>query len=166
MTRSEQPSGEAPHGPAADDALTVDSRERAVRALLRYAPVRRLWSAQFTGGIADALSVLVLLLLALHTAVAPAAGQPAFGGGYRGVAFAVAAVFGARLLSTLLFGAVLLAPVSSLVAPSGPLDRRWTMVGADGLRIVALVIAPLWISWTPHKAFALLLVTVFVTGVA
>lgn len=166
MTRSEQPSGEAPHGPAADDALTVDSRERAVRALLRYAPVRRLWSAQFTGGIADALSVLVLLLLALHTAVAPAAGQPAFGGGYRGVAFAVAAVFGARLLSTLLFGAALLGPVSSLVAPSGPLDRRWTMVGADGLRIVALVIAPLWISWTPHKAFALLLVTVFVTGVA
>jgi dTMP kinase len=166
MTRSEQPSGEAPHGLAADDALTVDSRERAVRALLRCAPLRRLWSAQFTGAVADALSVLVLLLLALHAAVAPAAGQPVFGTGYRGVAFAVAAVFGARLLATLLFGAALLGPVSALVAPSGPLDRRWTMVGADALRVVALVIAPLWIAWTPGNAFALLLVTVFVTGVA
>ncbi len=135
-------------------------------ALLRYAPLRRLWGAQFTGGIADALSVLVLLLLALHAAFAPAAGQPVFGGGYRGVSFAVAAVFGARLLATLLFGAVLLGPVSALVAPSGPLDRRWTMAGADALRIVALVVAPLWIAWTPGNAFALLLVTVFVTGVA
>jgi dTMP kinase len=166
MTRSEQPSGEAPHGPATDDALTVDSRERAVRALLRHAPLRRLWGAHFTSAVADALSVLVLLLLSLHAAAAPAAGQPVFGGGYRGVAFVVAAFFGARLLATLLFGAVLLGPVSALVGASGPLDRRWTMVGADGLRVVALVIAPLWIAWTPQKAFALLLVTVFVTGVA
>ena len=117
-------------GPAADDALAADSRERAVRALLRHAPLRRLWSAQFTSAVGDVLALLVLLLLALQAAVVvPAAGgEPVFGGGYRGVAFAVAAVFGVRLFATFLFGAVLLGPLSALTAPSGPLDRRWTMV--------------------------------------
>ncbi|MCT2589925.1 dTMP kinase [Streptomyces sp. N2-109] len=168
MTRPEQPTGVAPGGPAADDALAAESRERAVRALLRYGPLRRLWSAQFTGGVGDALAVLVLLLLALQAAIlAPLTGSdPIFGGGYRGIAFAVAAVFGARLLATFLFGALLLGPLSSLTAPGGALDRRWTMIGADGFRAVALVIAPLWIEWTPENAFAVLLITVFVTGVA
>ncbi|CCK28489.1 thymidylate kinase [Streptomyces davaonensis JCM 4913] len=159
MTRAEQPT--APN-PAPDEALAADSRERAVRALLRRPQLRRLWSAQLVGGVGDVLALLVLVLLALQAAIA----EGSFGGGYRGVAFAVATVFGARILATLLFGAVLLGPLTSLTSKEGPLDRLWTMVGADGLRAALLIVAPLWIDWTPENALALLLVTVFVTGVA
>ncbi|MFI1799286.1 dTMP kinase [Streptomyces sp. NPDC020379] len=158
MTRAEQPTVETP----TSGALAEDSRERAVRALLRLPPLRRLWSAQFVGGIGDALALLVLLLLSFQAAVA--AGS--FGGGYRGAALAVAAVLGARLLATLLFGAVLLGPVSSLIAPNGPLDRRWTMLVADGVRVALLAVAPLWTGWTGTRALALLLVSAFVVGVA
>ncbi|MET7514022.1 dTMP kinase [Streptomyces sp. NPDC005480] len=159
MTRAEQPTAQ---NPAPDDALVADSRERAVRALLRVPQLKRLWSAQLVGGIGDALGLLVLVVLALQTAVS----EGSFGGGYRGVAFAVAAVFGARVLSTLLFGAVLLGPLTSLTSTDGPLDRRWTMVGADGVRAALLIVAPLWIDWTPDNALAVLLVTAFVVGVA
>ncbi|MFE7645202.1 dTMP kinase [Streptomyces phaeoluteigriseus] len=159
MTRAEQPTA---HHPAPDDALVADSRERAVRALLREPQLRRLWSAQLVSGVGDALALLVLVLLALQAAIA----EGAFGGGYRGVAFAVAIVFAVRVLATVLFGAVLLGPLTSLTSPDGPLDRRWTMVGADGVRAALLLVAPLWIDWTPDDALALLLVTVFVTGVA
>lgn len=159
MTRAEQPT--APH-PAPDEALAADSRERAVRALLRRPQLRRLWSAQLVSGVGDVLALLVLVLLALQAAIS----EGSFGGGYRGVAFAVATVFGARVLATLLFGAVLLGPLTSLTSQDGPLDRRWTMVGADGLRAALLIVAPLWIDWTPDNALAVLLVTVFVTGVA
>lgn len=159
MTRADQPTA---HHPAPDDALAADSRERAVRALLRRPQLKRLWSAQLVGGVGDILALLVLVLLALQTAIA----EGSFGGGYRGVAFAVATVFGVRILATLLFGAVLLGPLTSLTSQEGPLDRRWTMVGADGLRAAMLIVAPLWIDWTPDNALALLLVTVFVTGVA
>ncbi|CAL9486887.1 Thymidylate kinase [Streptomyces sp. enrichment culture] len=159
MTRAEQPT--APH-PDPDDALVADSRERAVRALLRRPQLRRLWGAQLVGGVADALALFVLVVLAVQAAIA--AGS--FGGGYRGVAFAVATVFGVRILATLLFGAVLLGPLTALTSQDGPLDRRWTMVGADGLRAALLIVAPLWIDWTPDDALAVLLVTVFVTGVA
>lgn len=136
------------------------------------------------GGIGDALALLVLLLLSLQAAVA----EGSFGAGYRGVAFAVAAVFGARILATVLFGAVLLGPLSALTAPGsgtrasgaragdgaeassgakgGPLDRRWTMIGADGVRLVLLIIAPLWLDWSPENALPILLSTVFVAGVA
>ncbi|UQI48648.1 dTMP kinase [Streptomyces sp. HU2014] len=158
MTRAEQPSVET----TTSGALAADSRERAVRALLRIPPLRRLWSAQFVGGIGDSLALLVLLLLALQASVVTGA----FGGGYRGAATAVAAVLGARLLATLLFGAALLGPVSSLIAPTGPLDRRWTMIGADGVRLALLAVAPLWIDWTEDKSLALLLVSAFVVGVA
>ncbi|MDT3395175.1 dTMP kinase [Streptomyces sp. B1866] len=158
MTRAKQPTDVPP----TSGALAADSRERAVRALLRHPPLRRLWSARLVGGAGDALAVLVLVLLAFQAAV----GAGSFGGGYRGAAFAVAAVLGARLLATLLFGAVLLGPLASLVAPSGPLDRRWTMIGADGVRLALLIVAPLWIDWTPDDALAWLLVTAFVTGVA
>ncbi|MFC8915390.1 dTMP kinase [Streptomyces sp. NPDC057116] len=161
MTRAEQPTVLSPTSDS-DAALAADSRERAVRALLRTPPLRRLWSAQLVGGIGDALALLVLVLLALQAAVV----EGAFGGGYRGAAFAVAAVFGARVLSTLLFGAVLLGPLTTLTAPKGPLDRRWTMVGADGVRVALLVVAPLWIDWTPDQAVAFLLGTVFLAGVA
>ncbi|MFI7243249.1 dTMP kinase [Streptomyces qinglanensis] len=216
---------------APDDALAAESREGAVTALLRFPPLRRLWTAQFTSGIGDMLGLLVLLLLAMQAAaVRGVAGDPVFGGGYRGMALVVATVFGLRLLSTLLFGAVLLGPVSALVSgvkasrgtgtgtragtdsgthpgtpaeaddgtstgadagkSGGPardggtssgtssgsgsgsgagkkvLDRRWTLFGADVLRAAALVIAPLWVDWTPGSAFAVVLITVFVTGVA
>ncbi|MGC0330470.1 dTMP kinase [Streptomyces sp. SAI-170] len=159
MTRAEQPTA---HHPASDDALVADSRERAVRALLRTPQLKRLWSAQLVGGVGDTLVLLVLVLLALQAAIA----EGSFGGGYRGVAFAVATVFAARVLATLLFGAVLLGPLNSLTSQEGPLDRRWTMVGADGLRAALLIVAPLWIDWTPDNALAALLVTVFLTGVA
>ncbi|MFF5345519.1 dTMP kinase [Streptomyces althioticus] len=159
MTRAEQPTASPP---APDDALVADSRERAVRALLRRPQVKRLWSAQLVGGVGDVLALLVLVLLVLQASVA----EQAFGGGYRGAAFAVAIVFGVRILATLLFGAVLLGPLTSLTSQDGPLDRRWTMVGADGLRAALLIVAPLWIDWTPDNALAILLVTAFVAGVA
>lgn len=159
MTPAEQPTA-IPQAP--DDALVADSRERAVRALLRRPQLKRLWSAQLVGGVGDALALLVLVVLVLQAAVA----EGSFGGGYRGVALAVTAVFGARVLATLLFGAVLLGPLTSLTSKDGPLDRRWTMVGADGLRTILMIIAPLWIDWTPENALAVLLVTAFVTGVA
>lgn len=163
MTRAEQPTVVTP----TSGALAADSRERAVRALLRFPPLKRLWSAQFVGGIGDALSLFVLVLLTLQAAqYVPMGGAAAFGGGYRGAALAVTVAFAARLLATLLFGAVLLGPLTALVAPSGPLDRRWTMIGADVLRLALLVVAPLWIDWTSGNALAWLLVTVFVTGVA
>ncbi|GAA2310111.1 dTMP kinase [Streptomyces violaceusniger] len=146
---------------ATSGALAADSRERAVRALLRYQPLRRLWSAQLVGGAGDVLAVLVLVLLTLQASVA--AGS--FGGGYRGAAFSVAVVLGVRLFATVLFGAVLLGPLAALIGPSGPLDRRWTMVGADGLRLALLLIAPLWIDWAPADAVAWLLITTFVVGV-
>lgn len=159
MTRAEQPTA---HPTAPDDALVADSRERAVRSLLRRPQLRRLWSAQLVSGVGDTLSLLVLVVLVLQASVA----EGALGGGYRGVAFAVATVFAARILATLLFGAVLLGPLTSLTSEEGPLDRRWTMVGADGLRAALLIVAPLWIDWIHGDAFTVLLVTAFVTGVA
>ncbi|MEU9009610.1 dTMP kinase [Streptomyces sp. NPDC048479] len=171
MTRAEQPAeqqavvstaSETASDSDASEALAADSRERAVRALLRFPPLKRLWSAQAVGGVGDAVAVLVLLLLTLQAAVL----EGSFGAGYRGAAFAVATVLGTRVLATLLFGAVLLGPLTTLTSPNGPLDRRWTMIGADVLRLALLIVAPLWIDWTPGNAPALLLITVFVTGVA
>ncbi|WP_326651618.1 MULTISPECIES: dTMP kinase [unclassified Streptomyces] len=171
MTRAEQPAeqqavmstvSETASDADASGALAEDSRERAVRALLRFPPLRRLWSAQAVGGVGDAVAVFVLLLLTLQAAVL----EGSFGAGYRGAAFAVAMVLGTRVLATLLFGAVLLGPLTTLTSPNGPLDRRWTMIGADVLRLALLIVAPLWIDWTPDNATAILLITVFVTGVA
>ncbi|MFF1507339.1 dTMP kinase [Streptomyces sp. NPDC058326] len=158
MTRAEQPDrlGDS------DAALVADSRERAVRALLRHQPLRRLWSAHLAGSTGDALALLVLVLLGLQAAVS----EGALGGGERGAAFAVAAVVGTRLLASVLFGAVLLGPLTALTGPGGALDRRWTMIGADGVRIALLVIAPLWIEWVPGSALWYLLGTVFVAGAA
>ncbi|MFJ4842249.1 dTMP kinase [Streptomyces sp. NPDC088746] len=157
MTRAEQPPVVSP----TSDTLAADSRERAVRALLRVPPLRRLWSAQLVGSIGDSLALLVLVLLSLQAAVL----EGSFGAGYRGAAFAVAAVFGARILSTVLFGAVLLGPLTALTAPGGPIDRRWLMIGTDALRLALLVVAPLWIDWMPDKALMMILITVFVAGV-
>ncbi|MFD0267706.1 dTMP kinase, partial [Streptomyces sp. NPDC127106] len=163
MTRAEQPTGvTAPPNPSYDEALAADSRERALRALLRTPRLRRLWSAQLVSGIGDALALLVLVVLAFQAAVS----QGTFGTGYRGWALAVAAVFGVRIFATLLFGAVLLGPLAKLTAPGGALDRRWTMAGADGLRIALFVVAPLWLDWIPAHALTALLATVFVGGAA
>ncbi|MFH8472598.1 dTMP kinase [Streptomyces sp. NPDC018000] len=158
MTRAEQPTVVSP----ISDTLAADSRERAVRALLRVPPLKRLWSAQLVGSIGDALALLVLVLLSLQAAVL----EGSFGAGYRGAAFAVAAAFGARILATVLFGAVLLGPLTTLTAPGGSLDRRWLMIGTDGLRLALLVVAPLWIDWMPDKALMMILITVFVVGAA
>ncbi len=199
--------------PPPDDALAAEARESAVGALLRYPPLRRLWSAQVTGSIGDALGLLVLVLLAVQAAAAQsAAGNPVFGGGYRGIALVVTVVFALRMLSTLLFGAVLLGPLTALVSPAraakdkgaagdrsgagesgeggegeagtagkggagaksfrdgrglkGLLDRRWTMFGTDVLRALALIVAPLWVDWTPGVSLLMVLITVFVTGAA
>lgn len=163
MTRAEQPAVvTAPANPTYDEALAADSRERAVRALLRTPRLRRLWSAQLVSGIGDALALLVLVLLALQAA----ASEGGFGGGYRGAALAVAAVFGVRILATLLFGAVLLGPLAALLGAGGKLDRRWTMIGADGVRLGLFVVAPLWLDWIPAHALTALLATVFVSGAA
>ncbi|MGW3248720.1 dTMP kinase [Streptomyces sp. NPDC001070] len=156
MTRSEQPTD------TFADELEADSRERAVGALLKIPPLRKLWGAELTGAVGDRLALLVLVVLTVQATV----GAQAFGGGYRGAAFAVAAVLGARVLAALLFGAVLLGPLGSLTGPDGVLDRRWTMIGSDVVRLALLIVAPLWIEWVPDDAVAWLLVTVFVTGVA
>ncbi|MEU8842758.1 dTMP kinase [Streptomyces roseus] len=166
MTRAEQPTVvTAPANPTYDEALAADSRERAVRSLLRTPRLRRLWSAQLVSGIGDALALLVLVLLAFQTAVS----EETFGSGYQGWALTIAAVFGVRILATLIFGAVLLGPLAKLLAPKeagGKLDRRWTMIGADGIRLGLFVVAPLWLDWIPAQALTALLATVFVSGVA
>ena len=77
-----------------------------MRALLRFPPLKRLWSAQLVGGVGDALALLVLVLLTFRRRSPRARSAAATAG----AAFAVAAVFGARVLATLLFGAVLLGP--------------------------------------------------------
>ncbi len=143
------------------DALAADSRERAVGALLRVPTLRKLWTAQFTGAVGDRLGLLALLALAVQAEAV----QQALGGGYRGVGFAIAIVFVLRLLAGLLFGAVLLGPLAALTSPQGVLNRRWTMIGADAVRLALFVVAPLWIDWVPTTALSWLLVTVFVTGV-
>jgi dTMP kinase len=162
MTRSEQPAQPADVTEAFATDLAADSRERAVGALLKIPALRRLWSAQLTGAVADRLGLLVLLVLTVQATIA----ANAFGGGYRGVALGVAALFAARLIATLLFGAVLLGPLTALTAEKGPLDRRWTMIGADGIRLALFIVAPLWITWSQHSAHNWLLVTAFVAGLA
>jgi|GEM_PF-22751 len=162
MTRSEQPTQPADVTDTFAADLSADSRERAVGALLKIPALRRLWSAHLTGAVADRLGLLVLLVLVFQAAVAA---QP-FGGGYRGVALAVAALMAARVVAALLFGAALLGPLSALTAGSGPLDRRWTMIGADVARLGLFVVAPLWIVWTRDSAYVWLLVTALATGLA
>ncbi|MEW2523183.1 dTMP kinase [Actinacidiphila alni] len=163
MTPSQQqPAADVTVTDAFATDLAADSRERAVGALLKIPALRKLWSAQLTGAVADRLGLLVLLWLAVQAAAA----DGAYGGGYRGVSLAVAAVFAARLVATLLFGAVLLGPLSALTAEGGKLDRRWTMIGADAVRLGLFIVAPLWITWSQHNALTWLLVTAFVTGIA
>ncbi|WP_405585185.1 dTMP kinase [Streptomyces sp. NBC_01190] len=162
MTRSEQPEPPADvNGTFAAD-LAADSRERAVGALLKIPTLRKLWSAHLTGAVADRLGMLALLVLTVQAVAA----SGSFDGGYRGIALATAAVLAARLVATLLFGAVLLGPLSALTDAGGPLDRRWTMIGADAARLALFIVAPLWITWVPGSAHLWLIATAFVTGLA
>ncbi|MBM9505732.1 dTMP kinase [Actinacidiphila acididurans] len=162
MTRSEQPGQPAEVSEAFAAELAADSRERAVGALLKIPALRKLWGAQLTGAVADRLGLLVLLVLTVQAA----SGAGAFGGHYRGIAIAAALVFAARIVVAGVFGAALVGPLSALTSGKGPLDRRWTMIGADGLRLALFIVAPLWITWVPDSAYIWLLVTVFVTGAA
>lgn len=79
--------------------------------------------------------MLVLVLLALQAALyVPLGGEPVFGGGYRGAALAVTVVFAARMLAMLLFGAVLLGPLSAMTSPASRAGEprpagRWTGAG-------------------------------------
>ncbi|WP_062210279.1 dTMP kinase [Streptomyces sp. NBRC 109706] len=167
MTRAEQPQVVDPTPGATDEALAADSRDRARAALLRVPSLRRLWEAQFTSGIGDALALLVLVLLTVQAALhVPAGGESLFGGEYRGLALAVTAAFAVRLLGTGLAGVLLLGPIAGLLGPTGPLDRRWTMIGADALRAALLIVAPLWIDWVPDDAYIYVLLTILVTSVA
>ncbi|MFJ5118761.1 dTMP kinase [Kitasatospora sp. NPDC088548] len=171
MTSEEQPTPSA--APAAragapdlpEVAPAGTPGERA-RALLRTRPYRRLWTTQLIGGTADRLGLLVLL--ALTVTAAALGGQ--FGDLPRSLGFAVAAVFAARLAATVLVGAALLGPVHRLL--TGPLDRRWTLFGADALRAVLIGVAPWWVVWLGSGpkpsggATYVLLATVFLTGAA
>ncbi|WP_329488491.1 dTMP kinase [Kitasatospora sp. NBC_01246] len=171
MTSEEQPTpgtgGAARAGtPDLPEVAPAGTPGERARALLRLRPYRRLWTTQLIGGTADRLGLLVLLAL---TVIAAALGGQ-FGDLPRSLAFAVAAVFAARLAATLLVGAALLGPVHGLL--SGRLDRRWTLLGADALRAVLIGVAPWWIVWLgsdagPSAAATyVLLATVFVTGAA
>ncbi|MEU1503811.1 dTMP kinase [Kitasatospora sp. NPDC005748] len=171
MTSEEQPTpgtgGAARAGtPDLPEVAPAGTPGERARALLRLRPYRRLWTTQLIGGTADRLGLLVLLAL---TVIAAALGGQ-FGDLPRSLAFAVAAVFAARLAATLLVGAALLGPVHGLL--SGRLDRRWTLLGANALRAVLIGVAPWWIVWLgsdsgPSAAATyVLLATVFVTGAA
>ncbi|GAA4855368.1 dTMP kinase [Kitasatospora terrestris] len=159
MTSEEQPPSSTA-APALPEVAPAGTPGERARALLRLRPYRRLWTAQLVGGTADRLALLVLVPLTVVAAVA--GGQ--FGDGYRALALAVAALFAARLLATVLFGAALLGPVHALLA--GPLDRRWALFGADVLRAVLIGIAPWWLIWSPDSATWLLLGTAFLAGAA
>ncbi|GAA0676262.1 hypothetical protein GCM10010193_31710 [Kitasatospora atroaurantiaca] len=160
MTSEEQPTPTSTGAPDLPEVAPAGTPGERARALLRLRPYRRLWTAQLVGGTGDRLGLLVLLALTWVAAVV--GGQ--FGHGYRAEALAIAAVFAARLLATLIFGAALLGPVHNLVGTK--LDRRWTLVGADVFRAVLIGIAPWWLTWADDSAVYLLLGTAFLTGAA
>ncbi|NJQ07652.1 dTMP kinase [Streptomyces lonarensis] len=162
MTRADQPKVVDPASDATDEALAADSRDRGPRALLRVPALRRLWEAQLTGAAGDVLAMLVLVLLVIPAAFT----SGALGDGERGVLFAVVLVIAVRILATGAVGALLPGHIGKLLAESGPLDRRWTMIGADGVRAALLIVAPLWINWLPGSALVYLLVTALLLGVA
>ncbi|MEZ0091367.1 dTMP kinase [Streptacidiphilus sp. EB129] len=163
----QQPDATVPGAsPAADSAVPAvatvtpgGSASDRARALLRVRPYRALWQAQLFGTVGDRLGLLTLLVLA----VVAADSDGSFGGGYRGAMVTIATVFVVRLLATLFFGALLLDPLAQLLRR---VDRRWTLLGADLLRVALLAVAPFWIVWDQATALVWLLLTVFLTGAA
>ncbi|WP_030272791.1 dTMP kinase [Streptomyces sp. NRRL B-24484] len=160
MTSEEQTTGPSTAPPDRPEVPPAGTPGERARSLLRLRPYRRLWTAQLVSGTADRLSLLVLVPLTVVAAMA--GGQ--FGDGYRSLALAVAAVFTARMLATVLFGAALLGPVHALFGEK--LDRRWVLFGADVLRAVLIGVAAWWSIWAPGSATWLLLGTVFAAGAA
>ncbi|MFC1410752.1 dTMP kinase [Streptacidiphilus sp. N1-12] len=163
MTSAAQPGPDpAPDRPTTTPAVPTvvpggSPAERA-GALLRVRSFGRLWRAQLLGSVGDRLGLLVLLILVVEAA---ATGE--FGTGYRAVLLAVAAVFGLRVLTTLLLGVLLLQPLARLL---DRVDRRWTLFGADVLRAVLFGVAPFWIVWSHSTAAVWLLITLFVAAAA
>lgn len=160
MTSEELPPTARTAAPGLPEVAPAGTPGERARALLRLRPYRKLWTTQLLGGAADRLTVLVLVPL---TVVAAALGGQ-LGHGYRALALAVAAVFAARLLATVLVGAALLGPVHALVG--GKLDRRWSLLGADLVRALLIGLAPWWVVWAPGSATWPLLATAFLAGTA
>ena len=158
---SQEPTSKAPESPRPEERSSgpfvgVSPTDRA-RALLRGRAYGRAWRAQAVGTLGDRLALLTLLALAVHAVI----GAQALGGGYAATLFALAAAFGARILGTVLFGAVLLAPLAQLTRR---LDRRQLLIGAEALRAALLGCALFWVSWAGVKAWIWLLVTLFLTA--
>ncbi|WP_051942749.1 dTMP kinase [Streptacidiphilus rugosus] len=149
---SQEPGNGAPESPHTSP-VGVSLTERA-RALLRVRGYRRAWRAQAVGTLGDRLALLTMLGLTVVAVV----GAQALGGGYTAALFAIAAVFGARLVGTVLFGAVLLAPLAQLTQR---LDRRQLLLGAEALRAALIGCSVFWVTWVGSKAWIWLLVTVF-----
>jgi dTMP kinase len=152
------PTPDHPTTPSVPTVVPGGSASERAAALLRVRPYRRLWRAQLLGSVGDRLGLLVLLVLVVQASV-----HGEFGTGYRAVLLAVAAVFGLRLVTTLLLGVALLYPLSQLL---DRLDRRWTLFGADVLRAVLFGVAPFWIVWDQGTAAVWLLITLFVATAA
>ena len=140
MTSEEQPTPTAAPPDLPEVAPAGTPGERA-RALLRLRPYRRLWVTQLIGGTRRPAGV---------------PGPAAAHGGRRGRGRAVRRRLprgrvrrGAGLRRPAgrdpALRAVLLGPLHSLL--SSRLDRRWTLIGADGLRAVLIGVAPWWFGW-------------------
>ncbi|MEY9875718.1 dTMP kinase [Streptacidiphilus sp. MAP12-33] len=158
---SQEPTSEAPESSNPEDRgsgapVGVSPTDRA-RALLRGRAYGRAWRAQAVGTLGDRLALLTLLALTVRAVI----GAQALGGGYSATLLALAAAFGARLLGTLLFGAVLLAPLAQLTRR---LDRRQLLLGAEAARAALLACALFWVTWAGTHAWIWLLVTVFVAA--
>lgn len=113
--------------------------------VLRVKPFRRLWTALALSGLGDWLSLLAFTSFAW-----------ALTGDYTSGAYAVGAVLVVRLLPAVLFG-----PLAGMLAER--LDRRWTMVAVDALRVGLLVSVPLvdGLEWLFAAAFLTELLTLF-----
>ncbi|SEL39850.1 dTMP kinase [Streptacidiphilus jiangxiensis] len=158
---SQEPTSEAPESPTPQDrssgaSVGVSPTDRA-RALLRGRAYGRAWRAQAVGTLGDRLALLTLLVLTVRAVI----GAQALSGGYAATLFALAAAFGARLLGTLLFGAVLLSPLAQLTRR---LDRRQLLLGAEAARAALLGCSLFWVTWAGTRAWIWLLVTVFLTA--
>ncbi|WP_055482466.1 dTMP kinase [Sphaerimonospora mesophila] len=94
--------------------------------MLANVPYRRLWTAASVHGLGDWLNIIALTALA---------GNLTAGSGYQAQSLAVAGVFAAKLLPSILFG-----PLAGALA--GRFDQRATMAMADLLRFVVVLTIP------------------------
>ncbi|MGA4539778.1 dTMP kinase [Uniformispora flossi] len=120
MSHAEQQKSEAAIPPRTTESA------HGIGGVLKIAPYRRFWTAIAASALADWLGLLALTSAALWTV----------DGDYMDHAAAVAAVFVLRLLPS-----ALVAPLAGQIVDR--LDRRWTMVACDVLRLGLLVSVPL-----------------------